>query len=99
MLRVYSECFRVLRPGGKMVLVLKRFIRGFKAVKLDIDTKLLCERVGFKHIETKLFKLPQASFWRILYRKKYSDRISKEDLDSLNYEYVLVFEKPLEVLA
>lgn len=93
MRKVYAECYSVLKPHGLMILVVKRFIRNFKAIKLDEHTKALCESVGFKHLETLLFKLPQQSFWRILYEKKYRNEINKEDLDSLKYEFILVFEK------
>lgn len=90
MLKVYRECFRVLKPGGRMVLVLKDFIRNKKIVRLDLDTKRLCEAVGFRWVETKLFKLPRQSFWRILYSRKHPD----VDTSILNYEFVEVFEKP-----
>ncbi len=90
MLQVYAECFEVLKPGGRMVLVLKRFVRKFKVIELDEDTRRLCEAVGFVHEETKLFKLPGRSFWRTLQAKKYGDRV---DMSSLGYQYVLVFSK------
>ncbi|MBW2561377.1 MAG: site-specific DNA-methyltransferase [Deltaproteobacteria bacterium] len=92
MFRVYQECFRVLRPGGRMVLVVKRFIRNKRVVKLDLDTKLLCERAGFVHEATKLFRLPSRSFWRILYRKKFGNEVP--EIDTLDYEFVLIFRKP-----
>jgi DNA modification methylase len=93
MFRVYSECFKVLKPGGKMVLVVKCFIRNKKVVRLDLDTKRLCEAVGFRWVETKLFKLPFRSFWRILQFKKYGDQIKDKHL--LDYEFVMCFEKPV----
>ena len=93
MLKVYAECFKVLKPHGKMIIIVKRFIRNFKVIKLEEHTRLLCELAGFKFLEMLAFKLPQKSFWRILYAKKYGDRVNKEDLKSLDYEWVLVFEK------
>jgi len=92
MFQVYRECYKTLKPGGKMVLVLKDFIRGKKVVRLDLDTKKLVERCGFRWVETKLFKLPSKSFWRTLYEQKYPN----VDTTLINYEFVEVFEKPLE---
>lgn len=90
MFKVYRECFKVLKPGGRMVLVLKNFIRNKKIVRLDLDTRRLCEAAGFRWVETKLFRLPSKSFWRILYEKKHPD----VDTSIIQYEFVEVFEKP-----
>lgn len=90
MLAVYRECLGVLKPGGKMALVIKDFIRNKKVVRLDLDTRRLCEAAGFRWVETKLFRLPSKSFWRILYEKKYPE----VDTSLLQYEFVEVFEKP-----
>ncbi len=95
MFRVYRECFKTLKPGGKMVLVLKDFIRAKKVVRLDLDTKKLVEGCGFRWVETKLFKLPSKSFWRTLYEKKYPE----VDTSLLRFEFVEVFERPLEAVA
>lgn len=90
MLKVYRECFKVLKLGGKMVLVVKNFIRNKKIVRLDLDTIKLCEATGFQFQEAKLFKLPTKSFWRNLYAKKHPE----VDNTLTDYEFVLVFEKP-----
>ncbi len=92
MLKVLQNCWEVLRPGGRMVLVLKRFVRSRRVVKLDLDIRKLCEMAGFVWEETKLFKLPSRSFWRILYRKKFGDSVP--ELDTLDYEFVMCFRKP-----
>lgn len=90
MLKVYRECLEVLKPSGKMVLVIKNFIRNKKVVRLDLDTKRLCEAAGFRWVETKLFKLLSKSFWRIIYEQKYPE----VDTSLLQYEFIEVFEKP-----
>jgi len=72
MFKVYSECFKVLRPGGVMVLITKNFVRQKKVVRLDLDTIKLCEKAGFKFIERWYRKLEQPSFWRIIYAKKFN---------------------------
>jgi len=92
MLKVYTECFKVLKPHGKMIIIIKDFVRNFKVVKLHEHTIKLCELAGFVLKEVLLFKLPQQSFWRILYKKKHGSKV--KNLDLLDYEWVLVFEKP-----
>ncbi|MCD6255272.1 MAG: hypothetical protein J7J44_03245, partial [Deltaproteobacteria bacterium] len=34
MFRIYNECFKVLKPHGKMIIIVKDFVRNFKVVKL-----------------------------------------------------------------
>lgn len=92
MLQVYAECFKVIKSGGLMVLVVKNFIRNKKVVRLDLDTKRLCEVVGFQWIETKLFRVQIKSFWRIIYEQKHPE----VDTKLLEYEFVEVFQKPIE---
>ncbi|MFQ6095534.1 MAG: hypothetical protein ACE5NN_05275, partial [Candidatus Bathyarchaeia archaeon] len=70
MLKVYSECYKVLKLGGRMIVILKPFIRGKRVVDLPWHTFLLLERCGFKLVEVLKFRLPQISFWRMLYRRK-----------------------------
>ena len=82
MLQVYEQCYRVLRPGGFMVLVTKNFIRDKKEVHLDADTIRLCEAAGFLFVERHYRKLPAQSFWRVIYRQRYPEApvIDKEDI-------------------
>lgn len=95
MLQIYRECYKTLKPLGKIILVLKDFVRAKKVVRLDLDTKKLVESCGFRWVETKLFKLSSKSFWRTLYEKKYPE----VDTSLLKYEFVEVFEKPLEAYS
>ena len=90
MLQVYRESFNVLRAGGRMILIVKNFIRDKSVVRLDLDTIRLCEAAGFRLADRWYFELPQKSFWRILYSKKYP---SAPEID---YEDILIFEKPME---
>lgn len=92
---VYLECYKVLKIGGKLIVVIKDFIRNFTIIPLHDHTRKLCESVGFKFKEMLAFKLPSKSFWRIMYAKKYGDRV--KNLSILDYEFILVFEK-LEVI-
>jgi len=87
MLKVYRECWKVLRSGGPMVVVVRNFIRNKAVVRLDQDTIRLCEAAGFRLKERWYFQLPSRSFWRILYHKKHPE------VPEIRFEDVLVFMK------
>jgi len=91
MLKVYRECFSALKPMGKMVIVVKNFIREKAIVRLDLDTIRLCEAAGFTLSDHWYFKLPTRSFWRILYRKKHPE------VPEVEFEDVLVFDKGVDI--
>ena len=88
MLNVYRECWKVLRQGGRMVLVTRNFIRDKTVVRLDTDTVRICEEAGFSLLDRWYFKLPTLSFWINNLRSKYPD------YPEVDYEDVLVFLKP-----
>jgi len=85
--QVYQECYTTLKPHGKMILVVKNFIRDKEIVRLDLDTIRICESVGFKLIDRWYLELSTQSFWKILYHKNYPN------VPQVKYEDVLVFEK------
>lgn len=68
MFKVYSEMWKVLKPGGLAIVVVKPFIRQKKPVDLPYHTYLIMRRCGF--VLEKLFKLrlKTESFWRVNYR-------------------------------
>ena len=66
MTAVYRECWRVLRPGGVMVLVLKGFVRASVYQDLPQQTADLCESLGFRQFDAWRRELWSLSFWRIL---------------------------------
>lgn len=82
MLQVYSQCHKVLKPDGLMILVLKNFIRNKQVIRLDSDTIKLCEQAGFKFFERHYRHLTSMSFWRIIYHNKYPEAplLEKEDI-------------------
>jgi tRNA G10 N-methylase Trm11 len=70
MLKVYTEMFKVLKPGGKAIVVVKPFIRDRKSVDLPLHSWLLLEKVGFKLVKVYKFRLPTTSFWRVLQSRR-----------------------------
>ena len=86
--RVYREVYRVLRPGGRMVVVVKGVSRNRSYVDLPSRTAKVCQEVGFAYEEVVARYIPHLSFWRRLQAQRYG-------LDPrLRYEYALVFRKP-----
>ncbi len=88
MLKVYGEMFKVLKPGGRAIVIVKPFVRNKRVVDLPWHTWLLMYSVGF--VLEKLYKLrlQNVSFWRILYQKKYPE------VPRICHEYILVCRKP-----
>lgn len=91
MFKVYSEMFKVLKEGGRAIIVVKPFYRNRKPVDLPFHTYLLLHKAGFKLEKLYKLRLKHQSFWRILHYKKYPD------LPKLNHEYILIMRKPYKV--
>jgi len=90
MLRVYQECYRVLKPAGLMILITKDFIRNKKRVRLGEDTIKLCQIAGFTFKEIYYRKIEHPSFWRTLYHQKHPE------VEKIDSEDILVFQKRLK---
>ncbi len=88
MLKVYREMFKVLKPGGKAIVIVKPFIRNRQVVDLPYYTFLLMRKAGFELVKLYKLRLKRQSFWRIMYYKKHPE------VPRISHEYVLVCEKP-----
>ena len=88
MLKVYGEMFRVLKPGGLAIVVVKPFVRNKKVVDLPYHTWILMTKVGFRLAKLHKLRLFRLSFWRILQYRKHPD------VPIIAHEYVLVCQKP-----
>jgi len=87
MLKCYQECFQVLKPGGRIIIIVKPFVRNKKVVDLPFHSFLLLQRAGFRLEEILKFRLPSESFWRVLYAQRFPD------VEKIAHEYVLVMHR------
>jgi len=70
MLKVYRECYRVLKPGRFMVVVVKDIQRDWKTIPLGADTIKLCQEAGFDCHDVIINKMYFPSFWMLALAKK-----------------------------
>jgi len=87
MLRVYSECYKLLKDGGLIIIVVKPFTRNKKVVDLPYNIWLLLKKVGFELEDVLKLRLKNLSFWRILQYKKHPEQ------ERILHEYVIVVKK------
>jgi len=62
MLKVYSECYRVLSPNKFMVVVVKDIRRKGLTIPLGVDTVKLCQMAGFEIFDIIINKMYFPSF-------------------------------------
>jgi DNA modification methylase len=87
MLKVYTECYKVLRYGGRAIIIVKPFVRGKRPIDLPYHTWLLMEKVGFKLEKVYKLRLQTKSFWRILYEKRHPE------VPKIRHEWIIVARK------
>jgi len=87
MLKVYREMWKVLKPGGRAIVVVKPFIRNKKVIDLPYHTYLLMRAVGFELEQLYKLRLKKPSFWRILYERRFPE------VPKIRHEYVIVAKK------
>lgn len=92
MLKVYTECYRVLADGKFMVLVLRDIRRNSLTVPIVADTIELCRQAGFQFFDIIINKTHLPSFWML--NRAMKDQASGIMHPLRNHEYVLVFRKP-----
>ncbi|MCW4002653.1 MAG: DNA methyltransferase [Candidatus Bathyarchaeota archaeon] len=97
MLKVYSECYRVLKPRKFMVVVVKDIQRCWKTIPIGADTIKLCQLAGFDLHDIIINKMYFPSFWMLNLAKKAQAEANKgtKRFHALKvHEYILVFRKP-----
>lgn len=97
MLKVYRECFRLLKPEKLMVVVVKDIQRRWTTIPLGADTIRLCQLAGFEVHDIIVNKMYFPSFWMLDLAKKSQTEANKGTMRfhaMKTHEYVLVFRKP-----
>jgi DNA modification methylase len=91
MIKVYSECFRILNQDKYMIVVVKDIRRNWLTIPLCADTIKLCQMAGFKVFNIIINKMYFPSFWQLSRAKKDQEKGVNHPLRT--HEYVLVFRK------
>jgi len=97
MFKVYQECYRVLKPGKFMVVVVKDIQRNWKTIPLGADTIKLCQLAGFDCHDIIINKMYFPSFWMLSLAKNSQGeelRGTQKFHVLKSHEYLLVFRKP-----
>lgn len=84
---VLQECWNVLKPSGKMIIVVKNIIRDGKLIPLHRYFIDMAKMIGFRAVSHLKFELPALGFFRVVGKRR---GVWNEDL---KYEHALVLEK------
>ena len=87
MLKVYREVWKVLKPGGRAIIIVKPFQRNKKVVDLPYYTYLLMKACSFELEKLYKLRLKHQSFWRVLYYRRFPT------IPRIAHEYVLICRK------
>jgi DNA modification methylase len=96
MFKVYGECYRVLKPGKFMVVVVKDIQRNWKTIPLGADTIKLCQLAGFDCHDVIINKMYFPSFWMLsLAKNSQRENVKRTRRFHVlkSHEYILVFRK------
>jgi len=91
MLAVLKELYRVVNPGGCLVLVTGNFVRQGDIVDLAADTIRLAEAAGWIDVERWEHRKASVSFWRRLHAKQAAEKGLDPATVTVTSEDVLVF--------
>jgi DNA modification methylase len=102
--RIYQECFKVLKPGGIICVVIKSFVRAGKIVPLPEQTWALLQHVGFEPVERVRAMLVKEDSHPGLFdgpvvkkteRKSFFRRLAeRKGSPPIDFEEVLFLKKP-----
>lgn len=104
MREVYAACFRAIRPGGVICIVVKDYVKKKKRAPLCDDTARLLEHIGFTVIERIHAMLVSETEHNDLFegttttkkeRKSFFRRLAeKKGSPEINWEEVVIARKP-----
>jgi len=102
--RVYQECWKVLKPSGVMVVVVKAFVRKGQIIDLPKQTEELLRAIGFVLLERIRAWLVSPAVQKALLpgvngyrkeRKSFFRRLAeRKGAPRIDYEVVLFLRKP-----
>lgn len=84
---IYRECWRVLAPGGKLILIVGDKVRKRSIVPITRDTQMLCQANGFRLI-THHQRRTIPSHFRLIHKVR-----NGIDYPLINIETALIFQK------
>ena len=92
--KVYTGCFQVLKPDGRMIITFRNSIRNKKLLPLTDYTILLCRDIGFSLEDHLFFKLPFPTIWRNFEKNRW-EKEGRKYPEDMSYEHILVFKKEI----
>lgn len=84
MTRVYAQAQTQLRPGGKMILIIKDHIRRGVRIRVADQTVALCESLGFVLVARHARRVHPLSLWQR--RRKERGELIVEEEDALIFQ-------------
>lgn len=78
--QVYTQARAALRPGGRMILVIKDHIKGGKRVNVATETAALCEQLGFRLVVRLARTVYPLSLWQRRRKERGEPIVEEEDV-------------------
>ena len=101
---IVLECFKILKPGGHCIFVVKDFVRNKRRVDFTGDWRKLCESVGFETLHEHHAMLVKEEKHKTLFghtekkvkeRKSFFRRLAEsKGSPRIDFECVLCMRKP-----
>lgn len=100
---IYRECYKILKPGGVIILVLKSYVKNGRRVPLPMQTLKLLIHIGFTPLERIKALLVKEETTPGLFgdvvkrkeRKSFFRRLAeKKGSPSIDWEEILICQKP-----
>jgi hypothetical protein len=92
MMAVYNECWRVLGPGGTLILILKDRVHKSLVKPITGDTLMLCRLAGFELVERRDYAVRISRFQQVY-------RLQNPDGPRVDHETALVLRKAKKGVA
>lgn len=91
MSKIYSECYRILKPDKYMVVVVKDLMREGGRAPIGVDTVNLCRNAGFYTWSIIANKLRHFAVWVPARVKEHLEK--NHPVTMIDYEWIIVMKK------